>query len=231
MRDFISECLSKNNDSILFDRENKITYAELLHKAEKNGEILKKLLPPKSKCAILCDRGLHAATAILACWYADLAAVPMSKHYGEKYCKNIIDLTKPDVVICDTDISFEGIRFDLAANEITNGKTVSKTEGILYDVAAIMCTSGTTGTPKGAMITEHGLIKNVENIAAYFGVKKDDTIMIARPLYHCAALTGEFLVSLYKGLNIGFFDESYDPISAVNFINENEITVFCGTPT
>jgi len=223
--------ISKNENSLLFDGENKVTYAELLHKIEKNGDILKRWLPPKSKCAILCDKGLNFAIAILSCWYADLVAIPMSKNYGEKYCKNIIDLTKPDVVICDTDISFGGMRFDIAANEITNGKTVSKTEEILCDVAAIMCTSGTTGRPKGAMITERGLIKNVENIAAYFGVKKDDAIMIARPLYHCAALTGEFLVSLYKGLNIGFFDESYDPISAVNFINENEITVFCGTPT
>jgi len=223
----------QNKNSMLFDTESNITYAELLYKIKENNDILKKLLPVKSKCAILCEKGLNSAISILSCWYADLIPIPMSKNYGEKYCQNIIDLTNPDVIIFDRnmDLSFEGMYFNITTHEIINKQTVLKTEDILNDVAVIMCTSGTTGTPKGAMITEQGLIKNVENIAVYFNIKKDDTIMIARPLYHCAVFTGEFLVSLYKGLNIRFFDETYNPVSAVNFINENKITVLCGTPT
>lgn len=230
---FINDCISQNEASILFDKDNKISYSELLKIVEKIGDIMKKLLPSKSKCAILCDKGLNTAIAILSCWYADLVPIPMSKNYGENHCKNIIELTNPDIIIYDKNIpiSFSGTRFNIITNEIINNQIVTKVEDILHDIAVIMCTSGTTGIPKGAMITKQGLIKNVENIAAYFDIKKDDTIMIARPLYHCAVLTGEFLVSLYKGLNIGFFDESYNPVSLINFINENNITVLCGTPT
>jgi len=221
MWDFISGCLTKNRDSMLFDGKNSVTYAELLLEAEKNGETLKKLVPSKAKCAILCEKGLNAAVAILSCWCAGLVVVPMSKNYGERHCESIVALTDPDVVIHDKNEPFE----------ITNRKCVSKPEEILCDVAAIMCTSGTTGTPKGAMITEQGLTKNIENIAAYFDIQKGDTIMIARPLYHCAVLTGEFLVSLYRGLDVGFFDGAYDPVSLIKFMGEHNVTVFCGTPT
>jgi len=217
MWDFICNCILKNEDSILFDNNNKLSYKEFLNKIKNRGDELKELMSPKSKCAVLCNNGLNTAICILACLYADLVPIPMSKNYGENHCKNIIDLTNPDIIIYDNNV------------EIIN--QTPKTEEILNDVAIIMCTSGTTGAPKGAMITEQGLIKNVENIAAYFDIKKDDTILIARPLYHCAVLTGELLVSLYKGLNIGFFDEVYNPVSVLNFMNENEITVFCGTPT
>ncbi len=62
-----------------------------------------------------------------------------------------------------------------------------------------MCTSGTTGTPKGAMLTEKNIVTNVSDIAAYFNIQRGDTILIARPLYHCAVLTGEFLTALTKG--------------------------------
>jgi len=230
---FINDCISKNENSILFDKDNKILYNELLKIVEKTGDIFKKILPSKSKCAILCDKGLNTAITILSCWYADLIPIPMSKNYGEKHCENIINLINPDIIIYDKKIliSFSGMWFNIITNEIINNQIVTKVEDILNDVAIIMCTSGTTGMPKGAMITKQGLIKNVENIAAYFDIKKDDTIIIARPIYHCAVLTGEFLVSLYKGLNIGFFDESYNPVSLINFINENKITVLCGTPT
>lgn len=107
----------------------------------------------------------------------------------------------------------------------------SGVESILSNVALIMCTSGTTGKPKGAMITKEGLKQNVKAIASYFSINDSDTILIARPLYHCAVLTGEFLVSLFRGSSILLFDSIYNPINIISHSIEQKVTTFCGTPT
>ena len=101
----------------------------------------------------------------------------------------------------------------------------------LSDVALIMCTSGTTGKPKGAMITHSNLITNLTDISKYFGINDTDHILIARPLYHCAVLTGEFLISLIKGLRISFMTEGFVPTKILKKAKEAEVTVLCGTPT
>lgn len=94
-----------------------------------------------------------------------------------------------------------------------------------------MCTSGTTGKPKGAMLSEKNIITNVGDIASYFEIGSGDKILISRPLYHCAVLTGEFLVSLVKGVAIQFYSEKFNPIRMLELIDQYSITAFCGTPT
>ena len=99
------------------------------------------------------------------------------------------------------------------------------------DTAFIMFTSGTTGKPKGVMLTHENIIENIKGIDSYFKVRKTDKILIARPLVHIAVLTGELLYSLYKGMEINFYEEEFNPKRLVKFIEDNKITVFCSTPT
>ena len=85
--------------------------------------------------------------------------------------------------------------------------------------------------PKGAMITEENLITNLSDISKYFDINSLDHILIARPLYHCAVLTGEFLISLCKGLRISFMTEGFVPAKILKRAKESGITTLCGTPT
>ena len=55
--------------------------------------------------------------------------------------------------------------------------------------------------------------------------------MIARPLYHCAVLTGEFLVALIKGSAILFFSESFSAFGIAQTMSDKNATVITGTPT
>ena len=81
------------------------------------------------------------------------------------------------------------------------------------------------------MITHSNLITNLTDISKYFGINDTDHILIARPLYHCAVLTGEFLISLIKGLRISFMTEGFLPTKILKKAKEAEVTVLCGTPT
>lgn len=189
---------------------------------------------PKTKCAILCRNQQNAAIALLSCWKAELVPVVLSMNYGREHCENIIAGVEPDIAIVDCDeftSMFSGCVFQMESNRIIGAVSSKPGEEILEDVALIMSTSGTTGKPKGVLITRDGLIQNIRGILSYFEIDGSDSILIARPLYHCAVLTGEFLVSLMRGLNIVFYSGPYNPMVITHYIDAYNISVMCGTPT
>lgn len=232
MKNYILDWLNEHSDSKISDDYLNINYLELSNILKRHANILKSTLKRKSKCAILCHRGLFCAISILACWFSDLVVIPLSLNYGFEHCKKIVDLVAPDIIITDN-LSLFPYKFiyNIKTSEFSGKMEDFKNEEILDDIAAIMCTSGTTGVPKGALLTESALINNVLMISNYFDINKEDKIMIARPLYHCAVLTGEFLVGLFKGLDMLFFDKKYNPWEIIEHAVKNQINVLCATPT
>ena len=111
-------------------------------------------------------------------------------------------------------------------------KTIlAKNRDKLHKTAAILFTSGTTGEPKGVKLSHRGIIENLKGIDGYFQVREGQKILIARPLVHVAVFTGEFLFALYKGLEIDFYEEAFQPARLAKYIDENEVQVFGCTPT
>ena len=212
---FLKEKILLFGSQQIFDDNCTTTYQEVLVEVE----LLAQRLKGEKCCAILCDSELMGAKALLACFAANVTAVPLSLRYGEKYCQNIIDYIQPTAVITDTKGELNLVRL--------SGKYMEP------DVvpALIMCTSGTTGSPKGVMLTEENIMANLMDIASYFSIDSNDTILISRPLYHCAVLTGEFLVSLIKGVSICFISKAFNPKKIWATIEGYRVTVFAGTPT
>ena len=171
-------------------------------------------------CAILCQSEMAAALALLACLAANIPAVPLSLRYGAIHCQKILEAIDPDAIIMDEDGELEITR-------ISDSHYVVPEES----PALIMCTSGTTGKPKGVMLSGRNIMTNVTDIASYFAIGKGDTILISRPIYHCAVLTGEFLAALVKGTNIRFYSGVFNPPELLKLIAKYGITAFCGTPT
>jgi len=215
--EYLKNKMQKNLHHIICDETETISYEELLRHAETFGKVLKE--HKQYKFGILCRSNLNTAKALMACFYAKKTAVLLSYRYGDKHTQKIIDNIGLTHIINDTCIDV------LSKTEI-----FTETDD-LTDVALIMCTSGTTGNPKGAMITHENLMTNLDDIAVYFKIYDDDKILIARPLYHCAVLTGEFLISLIKGLDIVFTDNNFSPINILKMIKQGGISVLCGTPT
>lgn len=210
--EFLKDKMLQHPDQVISNDSESITYSELLEYAETFGRTL-----TEEKYGLLFDSDLDTAKALLACLYANKTAVLLSKRYGEAHIQRIIDTVKLSYLITE-----EGV------NKISDEQDECED---LSGVALIMCTSGTTGKPKGAMITHSNLITNLTDISKYFGINDTDHILIARPLYHCAVLTGEFLISLIKGLRISFMTEGFLPTKILKKAKEAEVTVLCGTPT
>ena len=208
--------MQKNLQQEICEDNARMTYEEIIVFAEEFAKKLKGL----SCCAIVCRSEMAASMALLGCIAAEVTAVPLSERYGSLHCKKILDAISPDAVITDVNDTFQILRLTDA--------TYKEPE---VHPAFIMCTSGTTGTPKGAMLTETNVLANVSDISAYFAIHSSDTILIARPLYHCAVLTGEFLTGLVKGARIRFYSGAFNPALILKLIKEYKITAFCGTPT
>ena len=145
---------------------------------------------------------LAQAVSVLAHLYRGDIVIPLHRAYGENYCERI-------------------------RGEIKKYRA----EDLPEDIALIMFTSGSTANPKGVMLTHRNIVSNIRAIDDYFKVGASDKILIARPLMHSAVLTGELFVSLYKGMEIHLFSESFMPSRVAGYIKSCKISVFGCTPT
>lgn len=208
--------MQRNLRQEICENDAVMTYEDMIIFAEQFAIRLKGL----KCCAIMCRSEMAASIALLSCFAAEVTAVPLSERYGDLHCKKILDAISPEAVITDMNGTFQILRIADASYEEPEARP-----------ALIMCTSGTTGVPKGAMLTETNVLTNVSDIALYFAMDSNDTILIARPLYHCAVLTGEFLTALIKGAKIRFYSGSFNPALLLELLSKHKITAFCGTPT
>ena len=214
--DHIKEKMLRHPFQTVCEDNAEMTFEELVVFAELFADRLKGI----SSCAILCRSEMAAAMALLSCIAGGVTAVPLSNRYGEKHCRKIFDTISPEAVITDAE---GGLNIEI----FSDSSYIEPNER----PALIMCTSGTTGFPKGAMLTENNIMTNLSDIVSYFEIGPTDSILIARPLYHCAVLTGEFLTALVNGVKILFYSGEFNPIRVLHLLEENRITVFCGTPT
>lgn len=76
------------------------------------------------------------------------------------------------------------------------------------DVASIIYTSGTTGKPKGAMLTHHNFVCDIQGALKTFNVKitPADSLMVVLPLFHAFSFTANFMLGLMLSLEMKFIE-------------------------
>lgn len=76
------------------------------------------------------------------------------------------------------------------------------------DIASIIYTSGTTGKPKGAMLTHHNFVSDIEGAIKTFNVKinHEDSLMIVLPLFHAFSFTANFMLALMLSVEMKFIE-------------------------
>jgi long-chain acyl-CoA synthetase len=98
------------------------------------------------------------------------------------------------------------------------------------DTAVVLYTSGTTGRPKGAELTHSNMVHNALLCTRLFGIRPDDVLLVALPLFHSFGQTVQ--------LNAGFASRAtvvlvprFEPAAALSTMERERVTMFAGVPT
>ena len=95
------------------------------------------------------------------------------------------------------------------------------------DLAILVYTSGTTGKPKGAMHSQHGLVYTVRGYNTLIARTDTDECMCFLPLCHIAERMGGEYFSLYTGAILNFVE---NPETVPENVREIAPTVFTAVP-
>ena len=109
--------------------------------------------------------------------------------------------------------------------------TVREAELQFDDPINIQYTSGTTGFPKGATLSHHNILNN-----AFFGGEalrytEEDRVCVPVPFYHCFGMVIGNLACTARGACIVVPGEFFDPLAALEAVEEERCTSLYGVPT
>ncbi|MEI7714068.1 MAG: AMP-binding protein [Rhodospirillales bacterium] len=99
------------------------------------------------------------------------------------------------------------------------------------DPINIQFTSGTTGLPKGATLTHHGILNNGFFDGETMHYTEADKVCIPVPMYHCFGMVIGALACVSHGAAIVFPGEGFDPLATLQAVATERCTSLYGVPT
>jgi fatty-acyl-CoA synthase len=99
------------------------------------------------------------------------------------------------------------------------------------DPINIQFTSGTTGSPKAATLTHHGLLNNALFFAEGAGIGQGERFCNPLPLYHVGGMVLGSLAGVLCGITIVYLGEAFDPVAALEAVQAERCHALGGVPT
>jgi fatty-acyl-CoA synthase len=99
------------------------------------------------------------------------------------------------------------------------------------DPINIQYTSGTTGFPKGATLSHHGLLNNGFLTTELQRFTDQDRLCVPVPFYHCFAMVCGTLGCLTHGATVVVPAPAFDPLSTLEALAAERCTALYGVPT
>ncbi len=119
---------------------------------------------------------------------------------------------------------------DFAGQACASTAPVLSSEGVApFDAVAIVYTSGSTGPPKGAMISHHGLLISVGAILRRIGIRELRALAIL-PIDHVGFLSSDFARVLLAG-GVAIQLPFYDADRICRTIERHRVTSWIAIPT
>jgi fatty-acyl-CoA synthase len=99
------------------------------------------------------------------------------------------------------------------------------------DPINIQYTSGTTGYPKGATLSHHGILNNAYSVAHLMRFTHQDRLVIPVPLYHCFGMVMGNLACMTHGATMIYPSDGFDAKAVLEAVQEERATALYGVPT
>ncbi len=193
-----------------------VSFAALLERAGRICSLLRASgVEPGDRVAVQVEKSVAAVCLYLAVLQAGAVYVPLNPAYTPAEVGQFLADAEPKVLVCDPAahgalaplVAGRGWIFTLGA--AARGRCWRRRRGCRRsgrwrerkggDLAAILYTSGTTGRSKGAMLSHDNLWSNVADPAPGLGVRPDDVLIHALPLFHTHGLFVALNLMLLNG--------------------------------
>ncbi len=220
----LSELLStrarENPEQIAFialtqgDRQQtEIRYGELDRRAQAMAAVLRQQAAPGTRVCLLYPAGFDFVTALFACFYAGMIAVP---GYPPRSARRLprLDAMIEDpagaLAVCSAKVwamiqpalasangAMREVRWVVCDPEMLPTATETPASGEPGTLAMIQYTSGSTANPKGVMLSHANFLHNLEQVYQRFGHSRESRGVIWLPPYHDMGLVGGILQPIY----------------------------------
>jgi acyl-CoA synthetase (AMP-forming)/AMP-acid ligase II len=177
---------------------------------------------PGDRVALLLGNCLEFVVAFLACNRLGLICVPIGTRQRRPELEFLLNDCGVVTLIFETEFSMNvppaaavpGLRHRFCVGDPVEGaepfaSLLAARDSVPHhhveeeDTAFILYTSGTTGRPKGALLTNIGIIHSCLTFARCLGLTHEDRSVIAVPISHVTGLIGIFLaVACVGGCNV-----------------------------
>lgn len=207
-----------------------LSYSELINKAVKYGELLKR--QGSSPIIIYGHKDIDIFVSIFACLHSGRAYIPIDLGTPIERINKIISYTKCNLILTNEDINVSNIDI-LCLNDLEQYKNCS-IKNIANDVAYIIFTSGSTGEPKGVPISYQNLINFINWINSLNILNKCESANVLNQASFSFDLS---VADIYYAISNGYTLVALDKNSKDNYnsifeiIYNNSIDVLVVTPT
>jgi len=225
---FPSEYL--NNIAIIdSDIGKEFTYKELDADCKK---ILPYLIQNEKKLAFLfCENSYYSIVSYIGLLRSGNAVVLLDSRINNELKENLIKLYSPDLIITNTDESFNGY----CQVKIINGIVINKLEKnssssrIFNDLAILLSTSGTTGSPKLVRLSYKNIQANAESITQYLKITNSERPITSLPMQYSYGLS-VINSHILKRATLVLTKQSFVLRSFWEIFNRYKCTSFAGVP-
>ena len=243
----------RGSKTALFVADEKISYAEILSKADKLAAFLaEKGVQENDKVALFLRNSPEFIYAVFAISKLGAIVVPINTFLKEDELSYILEDSGASVLIASAihdkvvnssnasslcnfilwegEHEIKGVQHHTFDEAMGNNSTVEAKVRALDDTAVLIYTSGTTGKPKGAMLSNKNVLSNADSGRRTINVKPKDRGIVFLPMFHSFTFSIGVILPLYVGASIVII-KSIQPFS--NIFKQTllkRVTLFFGIP-
>lgn len=226
------------------------TYAELLEASELLASVLLKNLSPGAHVAIWAANSPAWVLTQFAVAHAGMVLVTINPALTEAELAYVLKQSHTQAIFHQAEYRNSAMAEVIAAACNTQGITLEFVEcfdaledfagsadrSVVFPVvkpsaaAMIQYTSGTTGAPKGALLSHHGITNNSRLMAELKALDSDTVNLAVAPLFHTAGCVANVLGTVQCGGTL-LLPSAFDAASMLDLIEHEQVTYTFGVPT
>lgn len=228
--------------------ERSFTYAQMNDRTSRLATALAEEfdISRGDRVAVLAENNTNFFEAQFACWKLGAVLVPLNWRLALPELEYIANDSSPMLIIYDDAFTENATKLAEVCNithrvswgtGATDGQVAAYedllaahqpkagAESCTHDaILTIMYTSGTTGSPKGAIITQGMTFWNAVNCVEFYGISEDMKNLAFLPLFHTGGLNVFANPAfLFGGTNLVM--NPFDPTEAIHLLSDPELAI------